>query len=107
MSAWRALLNGRAGRRFIRYHEHVHKRASYLSMAVGIAVVVLGLLLSLTPGPGFVFLLLGAAMLAGQSRSLARALDRCEIRLRKAMRRLRKLTQAGAMKPTTKSRAIE
>jgi putative transmembrane protein PGPGW len=95
MSAWRQLVNARPGRRFIRYHEHVQKRASYLSMAVGIAVVVLGLLLSLTPGPGFVFVLLGAAILAGQSRSLARALDRFEIRLRKAVRSLRRLTETG------------
>jgi hypothetical protein len=89
VSAWRALLDGRPGRRFIRYHRRVRKPASYLSLAVGTAAMALGLLLSLTPGPGFVFLLLGAAILTGQSRSLARGLDRCEIRLRRAARKVR------------------
>lgn len=48
-------------------------------MAVGIATVLLGLLLTLTPGPGFLVLLIGAAIIAEQSRRLARALGRAEL----------------------------
>jgi hypothetical protein len=86
MNAWQALRAGRPGRRFLRYHERTRRPGSYLSTAAGVALLVLGLLLFLTPGPGFVVALLGAAILAGQSRSLARALDRCEIRVRRAVR---------------------
>ena len=86
MTAWRVLVHGSPGRRFLRYHERVQERASGLSMAVGIGVIALGLLLTLTPGPGAVVVLLGATMLAGRSRSAARALDRSEIRLRRAAR---------------------
>jgi hypothetical protein len=95
VSAWRELVKGRPGRRFVRYHERMRKGASYRSMAAAIAVVLLGVLLSVTPGPGFVFVVLGAAMLAGRSRRVARALDRAEIRGRKAVRRLRRLTGPG------------
>lgn len=89
MSALRQLMHGRPGRRFMRYHLRVQKPGSYSSMAVGVALVVLGLVLTLTPGPGFVVALLGAAILARQSRALARGLDRCEIRVRRAVRRVR------------------
>jgi hypothetical protein len=41
------------------------------------------------PGPGTVFLVLGAALMAEQSRWIARALDRAELLLRAALRRLR------------------
>ena len=89
MNAWRTLMEGPPGRRFTRYHAHAHTRSSYLSMAVGIATVLLGLLLTLTPGPGFLVLLIGAAIIAGQSRRLARALDRAELRLRRGLRNRR------------------
>ena len=87
-NAWRALVAGRPGTRFIHYHEQVRKPRSYLSMAVGSALLVLGALFTLTPGPGFVLALLGAAIVAGQSRALAHVLDRCEMRLRRAARKL-------------------
>ena len=89
MNAWRALMHGPPGRRFARYHAHVQARSSYLTMAVGIASVLLGLLLTLTPGPGLVVLLIGAAIISGQSRRLAQALDRAEVRLRRSLRALR------------------
>lgn len=92
-------MSGRPGRRFIRYHAQVQSSASYLSIAVGIAVVVVGLLLSLTPGPGLVVALLGAAILAGQSRTVARALDHAEIRGRKAVRNLDRLIDGRKRSP--------
>ncbi len=90
MNAWRALMDGPPGRRFARYHARVQTRSSYLTMAMGLATVLLGLLLTLTPGPGFLVLLIGAAIIAGQSRRLARALDRAELRLRRAVRVFRR-----------------
>ena len=88
MNAWRTLMDARPGRRFTRYNAHVQTRCSYLTMAVGFATVLLGLLLTLTPGPGFLVLLIGGAIIAGQSRRLARALDRAELRLRRWWRAL-------------------
>ena len=96
VNAWQALVGGRPGRRFVRYHEQVQKPGSYPSMAVGIALVALGLVLALTPGPGLVVALLGAGILAGQSRRMACTLDRWELRVRKAVRARRGPTEGRA-----------
>lgn len=73
MNAWRTLMAARPGQRFTRYNAHVQTRSS-----------------TLTPGPGFLVLLIGAAIIAGQSRRLARALDRAELRLRRVVRVFRR-----------------
>lgn len=90
MSAWRDLLHDRPGQRFTRYHERARRRGTRWTLAGGVLLLVVGLLLALTPGPGFVFVLFGAALLAARSRGLARAFDRLEARLRAGVRKFRR-----------------
>ena len=59
-------------------------------MIVGVILLATGALLVLTPGPGFVFLALGAGILARESAAAARAFDRLELRLRKLTARMRR-----------------
>lgn len=54
----------------------------WLRLGAGAILLVPGLLMLVTPGPGLVALALAAALLAGESRVIARFLDRVELRLR-------------------------
>ena len=87
------LTGGTAGRRFSdRYVHAQHGRsrlAASLTILGGIALILVGLLMIFTPGPGALLVLLGAALLAGESARLARALDRMELVLRALLRRRR------------------
>ena len=51
-------------------------------IAAGIILILTGFVLLFIPGPGCVFLVIGAALLAEQSHRAARLLDGLEIRLR-------------------------
>ena len=91
---WRALRQGTPGRRF-REH-HARRRTAHgalthrLTIAGGVMLMGLGLLLVLTPGPGIVVFGVGAALLAAESVAAASMLDALELRVRRALRRLRR-----------------
>ena len=92
---WHELKSGSPGRRFASVYEERHRHpegqaARALVLAAGVALLLLGALMIFTPGPGAVFLLLGAALVARESRSIARTLDWCELRLRAVLRSIRK-----------------
>ena len=88
-----ALTDGTPGRRFSDRYAHARHRRSRLAAALvvagGIVLVVVGSLMFFTPGPGALLALLGAALIAGESASVARALDRLELALRALLRRRR------------------
>lgn len=84
-------LAGKPGRRFSdRYHRRASRVARVLVASCGVALIVLGVLLVPTPGPGLLVLLAGALLFAGESRGAARWLDATELRLRELARRLRR-----------------
>jgi hypothetical protein len=62
-------------------------------LSAGIVLVVVGLIFLVTPGPGILFLLPGAALVSQEWLSLARALDRGEAWLRKRLHRRRERKQ--------------
>jgi hypothetical protein len=62
-------------------------------LSAGIVLVVVGLFFLVTPGPGILFLLLGAALVSQEWLSLARALDRGEAWLRKRLHRRKERKQ--------------
>jgi putative transmembrane protein PGPGW len=90
----RELLEATPGRRFTeRYRQRRHAGAAWrkpLSMIAGAMLILLGVLLTLTPGPGIVVLFFGAALIATESERAARALDQLELRLRQAWRKLKR-----------------
>lgn len=83
---WRDFWHDRPGERFARRYERVSggpALARVLRGTLGVVLVLVGLLFMALPGPGFVPALAGLALLAGESRALARALDRAELRARR------------------------
>jgi hypothetical protein len=90
---WRRFKRSKPGRRF-REHHHRYQQGcigrSYLRRFFGIIggfwVVVVGLITVPGPGPGWLVILLGFGIIAGESLLFARMLDRIEVELRRSSR---------------------
>jgi uncharacterized protein (TIGR02611 family) len=101
---WKAVVQSPPGQRFRhRYEWRKKQRASPLwkplYLVVGTALFVLGLVLLPAPGPGFLVVFVGAAMVGQESLWVARLLDSAELRLRACLawaRRLWKRASAAA-----------
>lgn len=83
----RSFWNDPPGERFTRRYLRQRRRGTgparrILGMASGAMLMLLGIVFVPLPGPGFVPLLLGAALIAGESRRMAHWLDRVEVRVR-------------------------
>ena len=63
-------------------------------VCAGIVLVLVGLFFMAVPGPGIPIFAIGLALIAQESASTARLLDRAEIRLRRLWKRLRRRRQA-------------
>ena len=88
---WQALKKGRPGTRFQQRAERAKRdRAKQSTVkrlarpAIGVVLLVAGVIFCLIPGPGLPLIFIGAALLAEQSRPAARFLDWLEIRARKS-----------------------
>jgi len=83
------------GKRFEAHYDRAHEpRWNYgvraLVIVAGIVLICLGLLLSLIPAvPGTALSVVGAGLVAAESRTAARGLDWVEVKLRGAIRRFR------------------
>lgn len=84
---WRRFRYDQPGRRFRNYRAHLHRHASGGVRACclfgGLVLTAAGVAMCFLPGPGVPVLFLGFAMFAGESRTLARWLDRLEPALRR------------------------
>src|SRR5215217_6586484 len=93
---WRRLRESEPGHRYQdRYHQRQQSRRGRFSptavalIVVGILILLLGGVVSVTvpvPGVGWLIILLGLGMFAGESKLIARLLDRVEVKLRRAGR---------------------
>jgi putative transmembrane protein PGPGW len=84
---WRAFRADPPGERFQLRHERRRKARRTLAVRlawIGFAVflVGVGIVLVPAPGPGFLVILFGAALLAEESLLVARGLDRAEVWVR-------------------------
>jgi len=89
-SAWHRLKEAEPGHRFQQEYEHHEggrrgKVSRVLSVSVGLLIVAIGIVGLPAPGPGFLVIALGGALLARESRAIARALDWGEVRLRRVL----------------------
>lgn len=88
-SHWQTLRQRPAGQRFARYYEQrrsgrrAHPFVSSAWVALGAVLSLIGAVLLVAPGPGIPFLLVGTCLMARESLSIARSLDRMELRARK------------------------
>lgn len=85
--SWHDLIRRRPGHRFEeRFEESRGKGSSagrVIKLGVGIVLILVGIVLLVIPGPGSLVILVGAALLAEESRVVARLLDRTEVAGRK------------------------
>ena len=83
---WTQLRDWPIGRRFRRFHDaHPAHRTGWARWLTWLAAAVsfaIGVVLVFIPGPAVVFFGLTCALLATQSRAVARLLDRTEVRAR-------------------------
>ena len=87
---WSHLKKGESGSRFIDCYQYKQdlrrKYGSYgkvLDLAMGGAIVFVGIVLIPAPGPGFIIVALGLALIAGESKVMAKFLDLTERNLRR------------------------
>ena len=93
MRTWSELEAARPGRRFRQHYKRHHRaaRTGAIRKAVliiaGAALIVLGIVGLVLPGPGIPAIALGGALVASESYAAAAALDTLELRARRALRR--------------------
>ena len=109
---WRDLKRGRPGRRFQDRYERARFQEAkggawqrIALIAAALVCLVIGLVLSVMPGPAVLFFFLAGGLLATESRVVARFMDWSEVRLRHvlawAKRRWRQLSLAGRVAVVT------
>lgn len=80
---WRTLRDSPAGHRFVCYYERrrsdrSHPVLSAAWISLGGLLTLIGTVLLVAPGPGIPLLLIGACLMARESRGIAGRLDRIE-----------------------------
>ncbi|HEY9547283.1 MAG TPA: PGPGW domain-containing protein [Solimonas sp.] len=91
-ASWNRLKRAPPGERFSRYHEHRQQQRRHawlrpLWLIVGTLVIIIGVILMPAPGPGMLIVVAGAAIVAGESATVARLLDRGECWIRHRLKR--------------------
>lgn len=84
----------RSGTRFqARFRNRLPERNRwnmFFKIALAIALIPIGIVLLFLPGPGMVFLIFAALLIAGESLLAARALDRADLAITRLWARLRR-----------------
>lgn len=94
-ASWTRLWHDPPGKRFSRRYERLRGNQDGLARRIlrwfaAVVLIVVGVVLLPLPGPGFVPLGIGGALLAGESRGVADWLDRLELRGRALWARWRR-----------------
>ena len=79
---FRQFLASRSGTRFRRQHRRRQARPhllhTLLALGGGVLLVLAGIAMLVLPGPGLLVMMIGAALIGGESRLVASALDRLD-----------------------------
>ncbi len=105
-SQWLALKRAKSGERFVKRYEASRRQrggrhfvARVVRWVLALAAVAIAVVLMFIPGPAVVFFALAGALLASESRGVARFLDWAEVKLRRVLawgkRHWQKLPPAG------------
>jgi hypothetical protein len=87
------------GERFYNHYERARrgpKAKRVLQLVVGLVLTAAGIVMCFVPGPGLLVIVFGLALLSGQSRGLARRLDRLEPAIRRVGRRVKRRWRQAA-----------
>ena len=89
---WRDLRRGRPGHRFTDRYERAQATKNrngtvkrIILIVAAILCLAVGLVLTVMPGPAFVFFILAGGIMATESRAVARFMDASEIAVRKVV----------------------
>lgn len=105
---WRELKSFPIGKRFQTVHERQKGAPAWVKPLVitgAVAAFAIGVVLSIMPGPAFVFYGLAAGLAAMQSAWIARGLDRTEVVLRMWRKKLKARWARFKNRPRRRSRA--
>ena len=87
---WRRLKHDRPGERFENHRRRVQEKpkAHRVVLAIaGCALIAVGIVFCVLPGPGTLGIVMGLALLGGMSKTIARLMDRTEPKLRRGLHR--------------------
>ncbi|HSG27014.1 MAG TPA: PGPGW domain-containing protein [Candidatus Krumholzibacterium sp.] len=93
---WHIIRENQPGERFQARYEYrryvapTPRGMRIFKVTLGFVLIPVGMALWVLPGPGWLTIFAGLALLAGQSRWTSRLLDKTELRIRKVVKRLRK-----------------
>jgi len=91
---WRRFKTPPSGKRFQAFHVRHHRKTnlarSIATFGAGLLLIAVGLVLLVLPGPGLLIGAIGAALLAGESKIVARGLDWLDLRVTRLWRRWRR-----------------
>lgn len=92
--SWNSFWRDAPGRRFTRRYERLRERGHHplwraLRGLLGVALILVGAVFMVLPGPGIVPVIAGLALLASDSSRIARGLDRAELAIRGWLERRR------------------
>ena len=86
---WDVLKRGQPGRRFVERYRTAQRKENRASLVARIVrftmaalAIALGLVFAVIPGPAILFFALAGALLASESKVVARFLDWCEVKIR-------------------------
>lgn len=98
---WHDLENDPPGKRFQNRYKRKHDegggKRKPLMLVAGVLLVAVGIFLMPAPGPGFIVVLLGGALLSEESLYVARALDRMEVWGRKLLSGAKRLWKKASL----------
>lgn len=90
---WQVLKRGKPGHRFVERYEAAQRkenRASFVTRVIRFVIatiaIALGVVFAVIPGPAILFFALAGALLASESKMVARFLDWAEVRIRRLVR---------------------
>ena len=76
--------------RYVRLQQRPRLARTVLAGGLGLLLLALGLILLVLPGPGLLVAAIGLALIAGESLTLARVLDRIDLSLTRLRARWRR-----------------
>lgn len=104
--SWHGIARGVPGSRFVNHYEYAHRKGNEVPLwhrvvrfVLALIAFALGVVFAFIPGPAILFFAIAGALVAAESRVVAKAFDWAEIELRhlerKARRRWRELGWFG------------
>ena len=99
---WKAFEKAPAGQRFVRRYQSRKRETGsrwkrVVTIALGLGLILAGVILLVIPGPGLLVVAFGGALIAQEFRWAAVALDWAEVRLRKVFRVAERLWKSASL----------